>query len=121
MSSQVFPTFPLREIALTRSEVYDTRIYTSASGKIVTSSSQASPRYRYEINIAALRQHGSLTEVATILAFWRDHRGRWDSFLFDDPFDATRRRCRFASDDLVLTRLASGYWEAQAIVLESEL
>ena len=109
MSNAVFPDL-VTEMALPREPIYDTNILPSPGGG-ETRSSWGAVRYRYTLDVT-LRQYGAFTEAATLLAFFDQHRGAWDSFLFNDPFDGTQRRVRFEQDRLPLTRFATGVWTA---------
>jgi uncharacterized protein (TIGR02217 family) len=90
MSNQVFPALSGFDIRVSRAPVYSTLIQPGASGKELRASFQSYPRYRYTLNLNWVRQAGfsprtASDEVATILQFFADHHGAWDSFLFTDP------------------------------------
>lgn len=129
MSDQVFPVFPgmvLKE----RIIGYDTTVQTARSGKEYRLAWRMSPRYRYVWTIDVLRD--PLNEAADFANFFMAHRGRWDSFLYDDTFWDTsvqpaptyltiRRRVRFDMDDESLAKIVEGLWGGETIELVSLL
>lgn len=125
MSNSVFPsTLPGIDIKVSRRAIYSTKIQTARSGKELRASWWATPRYAYTLTLNFVRQAGfsSVTpsdEAATLVAFFETHRGAWDSFLFDDPYDAVQRRVRFNGDELELERLANKAWDGKTISLIS--
>lgn len=118
MSDQVFPS-NLRGVSIEveRSTEYQTVILTSASGKEQRVQYQTVPRYRYRLRFHTLRQdkacpapNAAYTETAIIQKFHDDHRGSWDSFLYDDPYSGSQVRVRFASDTLTFRRIVDRAW-----------
>ena len=93
MSSLVFPSLAGLDIAVKRTPVFATKIQTAASGKELRASFQAFPRYRYELRMNFLRQANNYNalsdEAATLMTFLAQHKGAWDSFLFQDPYDSS--------------------------------
>jgi len=91
MSSLIFPNLAGLDISVKRAPVFATKIQTASSGKELRASFQAFPRYRYELRMNFLRQGGYYNtladEAGTLNAFFMKHRGSWDSFLFQDPYD----------------------------------
>lgn len=92
MSNQVFPSLPGFDIKVSRMPVYATLIQAAPSGKELRASFQSSPRFRYTLVLNFVRQAGfsaktAYDEAATLMQFFADHRGAWDSFLFTDPYE----------------------------------
>jgi hypothetical protein len=58
-------------------------------------------------------------ELSTLVTFFETHKGKWDSFLFNDPVDGAQRRVRFAQDNLDLERIVNLVWAGNAIELIS--
>jgi len=106
MSDSVFPTFPGLDVSLKRTPIYDTTVQQARSGKELRAAWRANPRYAYKLKINVLRQASALQEIQALLSFFEAHRGRWDSFLYTDPYDGTTRRVRFDQDKLEAERVA---------------
>lgn len=90
MSNSIFPTLLGIDLAIKRSEVYATKIQTSASGKELRASFQSTPRYKWDMKLNFLRQAGYQTvqdEVALLGSFFTSMKGSWDSFLLTDKTD----------------------------------
>lgn len=113
MSDLVFPTLPAC-VTVSRTPVHETTIQQARSGKELRIRHLTEPRYRYTLNVS-LRQHDAYAEVAAFVGFVLAVAGRYDSFLFDDPYDGVRRRCRFDADDFELSRLSSSVWSLDGL------
>jgi hypothetical protein len=118
MSSNVWPALPLRRLESQRTPVYATSVFTSESQVEQRFSHQASPRFRYRLrytvrtSVNAPGTWSAYSEKAIVQKFVDDHLGEWDSFLFDDPWDAAQRRVRF--DGLPqFTQIVPGVWDAE--------
>ncbi len=92
MSGFIFPSSLMGiGIGVKRIPVWSTMVQTSASGKETRASFQSSPRWRYEIPLNFARVLGfsaqtATNEMATIQAFYQSVLGKWDSFLYTDPY-----------------------------------
>lgn len=106
MSSLVFPTFPGLDVSVKRTPMFDTVVQQARSGKELRAAWRANPRYAYKLKINVLRQASALHEIQTLVNFFETHRGRWDSFLYADPYDSVQRRVRFDQDKLEAERVA---------------
>lgn len=124
MSNLVFPSLPGLDIAVERSEEFDTTIQRTASGKQYRTKWADTPIYRYKLKITARSgtpapsPNQAYNEASVLIYFIETHRGRFDSFLFDDPYDSVQRRVTFASDGLRFRRRTGSWWECE-IELES--
>jgi len=49
------------------------------------------------------------SEVVTLREFFDEQRGRWGTFTFTDPVDASLHQCSFAEDSFPRRRDAAGY------------
>lgn len=118
MSSNVFPLLPLRKRESQRTPFYATSVFTTESQVEQRFSHQATPRFRYRLRYtlrgskAAPSPWQAYYETAIVQKFVDDHRGEWDSFLFDDPWDAVQRRVRFDGMPQ-FTQLVSGVWDVE--------
>ncbi len=106
MSNSVFPTLPGLDVSVKRTPTFDTAVQQARSGKELRASWRANPRYVYKLKFNVLRSVAALQEVQTLVNFFETHRGRWDSFLFNDPYDSVQRRVRFDQDKLEAERIA---------------
>lgn len=106
MSNSVFPSFPGLDVSVKRTPIFDTSIQQAKSGKELRAAWRANPRYAYKLKFNVLRSVAALQEVQTLMTFFETHRGRWDSFLFNDPYDGVQRRVRFNQDKLEAERIA---------------
>jgi len=103
MSMELFPTFEGFAVAFSRTPTFATTILRTASGKEFRASWRPDPIYDYSATFNFLRQDLSDTardEALRLVSFFERHRGSFDSFLFDDPYDGVRRRTRFVNDKL---------------------
>lgn len=102
MSNLIFPTLPGQGIAVKRTPFFATGVQPAPSGKELRISYQSTPRWRYEIPLNFLRMPGfsantSSNEVATILAIFHAVKGKWDSFLYTDPYSNTAAATPFGT------------------------
>jgi hypothetical protein len=115
---------PGLDIKVEREPVYATTVHQSNSGKEVRVSWQTAPRVRYTLTFSFLftetdapAPNQAYTQTEIIQKFFDDHRGQWDSFLFDDPMTGTQVRVRFATDTLTWERVADGMWAIKKLQL----
>jgi uncharacterized protein (TIGR02217 family) len=102
MSNLVFPTLAGQDIAIKRTPVFSTVVQTAASGKELRASYQGAPRWRYEIPLKFARITGFSTntitnEMAAILGLFNAVKGKWDSFLYTDPYSNTAANTPFGT------------------------
>lgn len=87
MSNSVFPTMPGMKITLRRTPIWKTVSQESVSGRIVTAALMTYPLRQYSLSFEFLRTSGGYSELEQIEAFFNQHRGAFDSWLFNDPDD----------------------------------
>jgi hypothetical protein len=85
MSDAVFPTFESIDMAVDRSQEYDTRSQKESGGRDLTISARTQARYSWRLTFGFLRDYASTNEGQVLSAFMHARRGRFDSFLFSDP------------------------------------
>lgn len=90
MSTAVFPTLQAGW-PITRTSRFNTNLQTNISGKVVVAARQIYPVYQWDLVFNILRQ-GTVngvaqTELATLLGFFNQRQGRFDSFLYQDQDD----------------------------------
>ena len=106
MSSSIFPSFAGVDVAIKRSTIYATKVQTSASGKELRATFQATPIYKWDLKMNFLRQAGYNTatdEVAQLGQLFVNLKGAWDSFLFTDTVDNTVTLRNFGTGTGALT------------------
>ena len=117
MSNLTFPSLPIIEGDRVRAGFYDTTVHTTESGREVRQSWASMPRYRFQITFTvrdfepAPDGWGVYSEREVIEHFFDVHRGRWDSFLFQDDKDGVTRRVRFDTDELEFRDVGGGVYE----------
>src|SRR4051794_32226937 len=103
-----------------RTPVYATRVLTSKSGKEQRARFQSTPRYRFEVSIAFLRESSTLgNEMQALLDFFDAVKGKWDTFSFTDPYDGTSRTCRLDQDEINIGRIVNGVWQLPSLKIIS--
>lgn len=111
MSSLVFPsTLPGLKIEVKRKVSYSSKIQTASSGKELRASWWSTPKYRYSLSFSGLRQDKNGDEAAQLVAFFTQHQGRWDSFLFTDPYESgvTQKQFGTGNGSTVAFQLVDG-------------
>ena len=87
MSDLVYPVLPGLMFGATKAPIWSTVLKTAASGREYRASLFQVPRYRYTLQYEFLRDQVAYTELPTLLSFFNQVGGNWDSFLFSDPDD----------------------------------
>lgn len=84
MSNHVFPSLPNRVWPIERESVwFAPQKDDSANGREFTLTQETYPRTRFSFSYAGMDK----ASISTLVDFWNTHRGRVDSFLFEDPED----------------------------------
>jgi uncharacterized protein (TIGR02217 family) len=86
MSNAVFPDLIGVDIKVRKTPIWNTKIKTAVSGKELRASFYSTPLYKFGLSFNVLRA-GAEAELQTLVGFFNDRRGRFDSFLFDDASD----------------------------------
>jgi uncharacterized protein (TIGR02217 family) len=89
MSSDVFPVLKGLTFNNTRTPVWSTITHRSVSGKQQRASLWSYPVWRYKLSYEILRADTAHQELQTLVGFFLEHRGSWDSWLYEDPSDNT--------------------------------
>lgn len=88
MSQAVFPTLPGVKWGVLRQPVFNTTVKPSVSGREYRAANMTYPRYLYRLSYEFLRDKRSgVDELRTLVGFFSQRRGRFDSFLYTDPDD----------------------------------
>lgn len=89
MSNDIYPVLPGKRFGTRRRNIWATTVKTTPSAREYRAANWTYPRWRYQLQYEFLRSESSLAEFQTLFDFFDSHRGRLDSFLFDDPDDNT--------------------------------
>lgn len=88
MGNSVFPSLPGLKWGVRRSPHFSTTIKTSVSGREFRAANQLYPRYHYKLAYEFLRdKRTGVDELRTLVGFFNNRYGSYDSFLFSDPDD----------------------------------
>lgn len=86
MSNAVFPTLPGLAWSVVRMPGWSTRVQTAVSGKETRSADWSTPSWQWELRYELLRDDAT-DELRTLMGFFLQRQGAYDSFLFHDPDD----------------------------------
>lgn len=87
MGNAVFPALPGLTFDITKEPRWNTRVQTTPSGKELRAAYQSEPIWTWTLKYEVLRQAAAYLELQELVGFFNARRGRYDSFLFDDPDD----------------------------------
>ncbi len=134
MSNAIFPTLQGLKIDISRAPEFVTKIQTATSGREGRASFTATPKWKYKLQFEFLRQ-GQLdgathSELHTLMGFFMQRRGSFDSFLYQDQDDYSCDNQLIGVGDGVTTsfqvvRTLGGFTEpvcnVQSIVVSSSM
>ncbi|MDB5358845.1 MAG: uncharacterized protein JWO51_142 [Rhodospirillales bacterium] len=103
MSNAIFPTLPSLSWSTFKRPTFSTRISKRTSGREVRAANYAYPLYEFELTYEALRASQVYVELQTLMGFFLQRQGSFDSFLFTDPTDNTVASQVIATGDGVTT------------------
>lgn len=89
MSNKIFPALPGLKFENKRYPVWKTKTHEAVSGKQQRAAMWSYPRWRYSLPFEFLRADTAYRELQTLVGFFLEHRGSWDSWLYEDPEDNT--------------------------------
>jgi uncharacterized protein (TIGR02217 family) len=89
MSNEVFPVLSGLSFGTERKYAFETEVQKNVSGREVRQAMRAYPIRSWLLRYEFLRQNLSRTEFSTLLGFFLRHKGRFDTFLFEDIADKT--------------------------------
>lgn len=90
MSNAVFPTLAGLKFGVVRRPVWNTSTKTSVGGREYRAANMLYPSYVYKLSYEFLRDlRSGVDELRTLLGFFNQRQGSFDSFLFNDPDDNT--------------------------------
>ena len=86
MSDAVFPVLPGMTWDIVKKPIWSTIIQTSVSGKELRGTYWTYPRWEFNLAYDLLRA-GTEQELQTLLGFFLERQGSFDTFLYLDPSD----------------------------------
>lgn len=115
MSSQVFPSLPGLKWDVKKRPLMRTSIKSSVSGKESRLSYMTSPIWQFSLSYDMLRSD-STQELQTLLGFFLQMKGSFDTFLYTDPNDSSVVDQQFGTgngsiQDFQLLRTLGGFVE----------
>lgn len=88
MSNSVFPNLPGLKWDVGKSPVWATAVKEVRSGKEYRAAYWSYPRWKFSLAYELLRDDAT-DELKTLLGFFLQRQGKFDTFLFSDPDDNT--------------------------------
>lgn len=105
MGNLIYPTLPGRSFPSGRAVLPPkVRIRTTPSDREFRSRDSLLPRYQYSVAYEWLRKRASSPELQTLVGFYNQVGGPFDSFLYLDPDDNTASGQLFATGDGTATQ-----------------
>ena len=89
MSTAVLPSLAGLTYPVNRTPVWDTITQPSVSGKETRVALQTYPRWKWDVSFSILRSAAAYTEFQTLVGFFNQRQGGFDTFLYSDPDDFT--------------------------------
>lgn len=89
MSNVLFPALPGLSFDVKRTPVWKTRLQESVSGKETRQADWSYPRWKWSFPYDLLRDTASQQELRTLVGFFLQRQGMYDSFLLQDADDYT--------------------------------
>ena len=87
MSQAVFPTLPGLAWSVSKIPTFQTKVQTSVSFIEHRASFTPYPQWKWTLVYELLRQGAPTAELESLLGFWLQRQGMFDSFLYTDPND----------------------------------
>jgi uncharacterized protein (TIGR02217 family) len=99
MSQLVYPTLAGLTFPVVRAPQWKTLVSETASGREFRSRLLTYPRYLYRLKYEVLRDVSGQQDLQTLLGFFNQVGGDYDTFLFSDPNDNAVTAQQFAAGD----------------------
>lgn len=87
MSNQVFPTLPGLGFTFVKRPKFYSQVQWSATYRRTSISYTPYPVFDYDLTVDILRTMTPFSELQTLMGFFTNRQGKFDSFLIDDPDD----------------------------------
>ena len=116
MSDAVFPALPGLAWGVVKRPLWKTVVHESANGAEARLGYYTLPRWRWTLTYEFLRAGAPAQEFEQLVGFFNARRGRFDSFLYEDPTDNAVADHLFGIGDgtrtvFPLTRTLGGFTE----------
>lgn len=102
MSNAIFPTFVGLKWGVSKTPKWATSIQRSVSQRMLTGSFSSSPIWKFKLSYEFLRHGVAYQELQSLIGFFNNRRGAFDSFLYLDPNENT------VTDQVVIASTESG-------------
>lgn len=89
MSDDVFPVLPGLKWGVIKAPMWATKVLPASSGREERGTFQSYPRWKFILGYEFLRGGNGYAELQTLVGFFNQRLGSWDSFLYQDPNDYT--------------------------------
>jgi uncharacterized protein (TIGR02217 family) len=100
MSNLVFPTGQLGvQLVSNRTPIFKTSVQDAQSGKQTRIARMAAPLFKFELAYEVLRDDLATSDLKTIVGFFNALKGRYDTFLYTDPYWSTVTAMQFGTGD----------------------
>lgn len=87
MSNALFPALPGLSWSVIKAPVMRTIVHETVSGKESRLALMAAPLWQYTLTYEVIRSGSTYTEFQTLVDFWLQRQGSFDTFLYTDPND----------------------------------
>lgn len=87
MSNAIFPALPGLAWDVVKTPRWNTKVQASVGGKETRARFFSAPLWRWQLSYEVLRQASAFQELQTLVGFFNQRQGRFDSFLYSDPTD----------------------------------
>lgn len=88
---------------VTKAPRWNTRVQTAVGGRETRVAFASLPVWRWAVSFEFLRQSVTNQEFQYLAQFFNDRRGRWDSWLYNDPTDNTATDMNFGTGNASTT------------------
>ncbi len=99
MSNTVFPTLPGLGWSVVKRPIWRTLTQSMVSGKELRASMMSYPLWQFDLTYEVLRAATAYQELQTLMGFFNERNGSFDSFLYADPNDESVTAESFGTGD----------------------
>jgi len=89
MSNQIFPQLAGLNLERTKTPEWKTVVHQSVNGKESRTAMMSFPIWNFQLTYNTLRTTKNNNELSTVLGFYNQMQGSYDTFLYLDPDDST--------------------------------
>jgi uncharacterized protein (TIGR02217 family) len=103
MSNYVFPVLAGLSWNVTKTPMWSTKVQVATSGKELRSAWFSAPKYTFKLKYDVLRAATAFSELQSLMGFFNNRQGSYDSFLYSDPSDNAVANQAFGTGNGVAT------------------